>query len=82
MAAKPQCEVDFSDSDFLVSQMEGKARLSQIRRKQAAAVEPAASAQTMQQIDATPRMNWLPVVGKLLVLIPLALLVWFLLASR
>jgi len=82
MAAEPQCQVDFSDSDFLVSQLEGKVRLSQINKAKAGAPEAASPAEMTQPQEEDRLRDWRPVVGKLLVLIPFGLLVGFLLASR
>lgn len=86
MAAKQQCDVDFSDSDFLVSQCEGKARrFSQLKGKRTEAAEaveasvPAEAAGTREDVRVPP---WCAVAGKLLILIPFGLLLWFLLVNR
>lgn len=82
MAAEPQCEVDFSDSDFLVSQLEGKARLSQVRKKVAETSDVPAPAETPDPPEESRGLDWRPYVVRLLLLVPFVLLVWFLLASR
>jgi len=76
-----QSEVDFSDSDFLVSQMGRKARFSQLRRK-ADTSEAVAPAQPAEPPEEKRVPVGRPLVGKLLVLIPLVVMAWFLLANR
>jgi hypothetical protein len=81
MAVERQCDVDFSDSDLLVSQLGGKVRLSQVKKENTQASEAA------RRADAQPReeaaiSSWRPLVGKLFLLVPFVVLAWFLLASR
>lgn len=76
-----QSDVDFSDSDFLVSQMGRKARFSELKRK-TEAPETAAPEQIGESTEESQASAWRLLVGKLLVLIPLVLLAWYLLANR